>query len=240
MIDYDSVSLRGGRKVNEDFVGGIKLGREGYCFCLADGLGGHGNGDKASKTAVYSMLRYIKKNPSQNLADSFETAQSAVLELQKKTGLGMKTTLTALLISENRVSYGHIGDSRIYFFRGGELISVTKDHSVPQMLVAMGEIKPEDIRFHPDRNRLLSVIGEVWDRPRYSIDATGLELVYGDAFLLCSDGFWEYIVESEMISALKAAKNASEWVDSMRETVEKNSVGADSDNYSAVAVIYGK
>lgn len=74
----------------------------------------------------------------------------------------MKTTMVLLLISGNRAYWGHIGDSRLYYFKKNKMITRTLDHSVPQMLVNTGEIKEKDIRGHEDRSRLLRVVGSPW------------------------------------------------------------------------------
>ena len=147
----------------------------------------------------------------------------------------MKTTLCILHIQDSCASWLHVGDSRIYQFRKGKLIKKTLDHSVPQMLVAQGEIKESQIRFHEDRNRLLRVVGMSEKAPKYDmtqevrIDAT-------TSFLLCSDGFWEYLEEKEMIRLLKNASNPQEWIEKMEEIVMKRGQDKNMDNYSAIAV----
>lgn len=239
MIKYDSISNPGARTVNEDYLGGVKFYGNNYCFCLADGLGGHQCGEEASAAAVGVCLNSMKKK-EYSLERIFTAAQNEVLMLQQTSGLDMKTTMVILTILEDKVSYGHIGDSRVYHFKKGELFYRTKDHSVPQMLVAMGEITADEIRFHPDRNRLLSVIGEVWERPRYTIDALDIPLEEEDSFLLCSDGFWEYIDEKEMIETLKQSTDVKSWLKKMTNIVEMNNMNVNADNYSAIAVMCKK
>ena len=117
----------------------------------------------------------------------------------------MKTTVVMLCVSGNNAYWTHVGDSRLYFFRKGKLVLHTKDHSIPQMLVAAGEIKEKNIRRHPDRNKLLRVMGTDWEEPQYAV-SDPIELQEGDAFLLCSDGFWENIVEKQMQKCLKKQK----------------------------------
>ena len=147
----------------------------------------------------------------------------------------MKTTLVVLLTDGNRMQWAHIGDSRLYYFKGGKLKQRTLDHSVPQMLVAAGEIREEEIRFHPDRNRLLRVMGTEWDSPRYKVEDP-VACSGKDALLLCTDGFWEWIVEKEMRAALKRSKSPAEWLERMEREIRKNGAGKGMDNYSAVAV----
>ena len=101
----------------------------------------------------------------------------------------MKTTLVILHVGEERIWWGHIGDSRLYYFQNRKLQKRTLDHSVPQMLVAAGQLKEKQIRNHPDRNRLLWVLGVDWDSPKYQLaepEARGGR----QAFLVCSVGLW--------------------------------------------------
>ena len=90
-----------------------------------------------------------------------------------------------------------MGDSRFYFFREGRLLLQTEDHSVPGAVARMGQMRYEDVRFSEDRNKLLKVIGNSEGLNMQSIPKE-VELQPGDAFLLCSDGFWEYVYEQEM------------------------------------------
>ena len=101
------------------------------------------------------------------------------------------------------------------------------------------EIKEKDIRSHPDRNRLLRVMGIEWDSPKYKLDES-IEKKEGYAFLLCSDGFWELILEKQMEKQLKKAKTANDWLENMKEIVIKQGRGTDMDNFTAIAVICGK
>lgn len=238
MITYKIISRTGERPVNEDCTGMHQLGQQ-YGFFLADGLGGHGKGEVASKTAVeQAILQFEAGGCSKtSLETIFEAGQAAVLDRQEKEGLkqSMKTTMTALLIDANMIRWGHIGDSRIYYFQNNRLVSRTMDHSVPQMLVAAGEIKEREIRHHPDRNRLLRVMGVEWDRPVYQL-ADPVPRKGKQAFLLCSDGFWELVDEREMTILLKKAKNVDQWLNDMEFLVKKHGAGTNMDNYSAVAV----
>ena len=148
----------------------------------------------------------------------------------------MKTTATLLLIKDNLYRYAHIGDSRIYCFRNNKVLCRTLDHSVPQMLVLAGDIKEKKIRSHPDRNKLLRVMGVEWEGSRYTMSDYE-ELKSGDAFLLCSDGFWEPILEKQMCKTLKKSTDAQNWMDEMTKIIIKNAKDTDMDNFSGIAVI---
>lgn len=110
----------------------------------------------------------------------------------------------------------------------------TRDHSVPQMLVLTGEIKTEEIRSHPDRNKLLRALGD--DRETVKFELTRFDVRAGDAFLLCSDGFWEPVTESEMLALLQSEPTARAWLEKMSRLAAENSGGKAMDNYTAVAV----
>ena len=146
----------------------------------------------------------------------------------------MKTTAVVLCIDE-MIRWCHVGDSRLYYFKKKKLIQRTLDHSVPQMLVYAGEIKEKEIRNHPDRNRLLRVMGMEWTSNSYTL-SDPVEKTGEQAFLLCSDGFWELIVEKEMQKCLKKAKTPEEWLELMKQIILKNGSNRDMDNFSAVAV----
>lgn len=238
MVTYKIISRTGSRPVNEDCVG-MHQKEQCYGFFLADGLGGHGKGDIASKIAVeQAIMQFQAGGASQDaLKVIFEAGQAGILERQRKEGnsQGMKTTLTALLVGPQRIYWGHVGDSRIYHFQNNRLIGRTMDHSVPQMLVAAGEIKETEIRHHPDRNRLLRVMGIEWDRPAYQLSEP-IARKGRQAFLLCSDGFWELVEEKEMVAALKRASGVEQWLEEMETLVKRHGAGTNMDNYSAVAV----
>lgn len=239
MVAYEILSEPGEREYNEDYAGAGQNG-EAFCFVLADGLGGHGGGDEASRMVAEYILNDFEKQgetSEEYLKKCFEESQKLLMEEQEKQNrtYEMKTTLVVLLADEHTLRWGHIGDSRLYFYRNKKLKQRTLDHSVPQMLVAAGEIKEDEIRGHADRNRLLRVMGSEWDHPRYQL-APSVERTGQEAFLLCSDGFWEWIEEKPMQAALKKAGSPAEWLEQMRKTVQKNGAGKGMDNYSAIAV----
>lgn len=243
MLSFDILSKNGEREYNEDYVGAKKR-RESYCFVLADGLGGHGGGDEASRLVSEYILNDFAQHGAVTeayLRKCFEQSQQLLLQEQKKQRrmMEMKTTLTVLLADEDRIQWGHIGDSRIYYFQDKKLKERTLDHSVPQMLVLAGKLKEKQIRGHSDRNRLLRVMGVEWDEPQYEI-AKSLQRMGGEAFLLCSDGFWEWIQEKTMQHLLKKAAGPAEWLEMMEKAVVKQGHGKGMDNYSAIGVLFGK
>ena len=142
----------------------------------------------------------------------------------------------SLVIEGEKIRWGHIGDSRIYYFRKNRYKKRTLDHSVPQMLVLAREIKEKDIRNHPDRNKLLRVMGIEWGYSKYEISQEEKKRE-GLAFLLCSDGFWELIDEKQMVLTLKSSNDAEEWINKMAEIVKASGEGKNMDNYSAITLM---
>ena len=116
-----------------------------------------------------------------------------------------------------------------------KLTSHTLDHSVPQMLVQIGEIEESEIRHHPDRNRLLRTLGTEWNTMKYEL-ASEKTIEKNMSFLLCSDGFWEPIDEAKMEQIFQESQSSEEWLNAMVREVEKNGKNTDADNHSAIAV----
>jgi len=233
-------TILGNREHNEDSATCI-VSNGNYCFVVADGLGGHGKGEIASAKAIEVFEREFHTTPESNecfLNNAFSNTQSEILALQQAQNnkLGMKTTAVCLSIIDSNCQWGHIGDSRLYVFNKNKVKHRTLDHSVPQMLVLSGELKEKHISTHPDRNRLLRVIGVEWDSPRYELSEE-LPLRDYQAFLLCTDGFWEHIEPKKMGGFLKKSKTAEEWLSLMTSEVEKNGTGQDMDNYTAIAIM---
>jgi serine/threonine protein phosphatase PrpC len=239
MVIFGQMTNAGDRENNEDSIGLMET-KTGFLFAVADGLGGHGKGELASSIAVERAIVTFAGEDTftrETLEKCFDSSQKGVLEVQAsdRSARDMKTTLVLLHVGSDTVRWGHIGDTRLYYFLKGKLIERTLDHSVPQMLVASGEIRESQIRRHPDRNRLLRVIGTEWDSPRYQID-NEIPREPGQAFLLCTDGFWEHIVEKKMLHALKHSKSPQEWIDRMTKDVLADGRRDNMDNFSATAV----
>lgn len=233
-ITYAVLTDPGERAVNEDFLD-VSVMQKRLAFILCDGLGGHGNGDVASRFVVGQMKDALEHSVS--VEEAILYAQQELLQKQEREHAGdsMKTTVTCLLLERDTAKFAHVGDSRIYHFEKARYIQRSQDHSVPQMLVNRGEIRDRDIRRHEDRSRLLRVMGTAWDTPKYQV-VDGIKLTKHSSFLLCSDGFWELIEEKMMCKTLKKAESPEEWLAAMKKTVVENGRGTNMDNYSAIAV----
>ncbi|MGN1367595.1 MAG: PP2C family protein-serine/threonine phosphatase [Aristaeellaceae bacterium] len=228
-INYSEYSSIGGRSRNEDMVQ-ITSYPESTVALVADGLGGHGDGDIASRLAVHVISQSLCDGAASRtlMERAIRNANERIL-MRHEMGSDMKTTIAVLWFNEDHVCAAHVGDTRIYQFRNRRIVYQSVDHSVSQIAVTLGEITAEEIRFHQDRNRLTRALGS---RADVRIDIDMLDVQAGDAFLLCSDGFWELVWEREMLEDLSGTSNAEQWLTAMRRRVESR-MASDSDNSTA-------
>jgi len=200
-------------------------------------MGGHRGGSLASQTLLEIAARSWKAckgmpaDPKQFLEDLCQQAHREINQRGRERDLEPHSTVAAVIVRGDRAFWVHVGDSRLYHFRGLELLGRTKDHSVLQILVESGEVAEEDMATHPDQNKLLRSIGGE-DPPRVTHGDGALQPQ--DRFLLCTDGFWERITPEEMALALSAddlegaLNRAADWA------VERN--GPKGDNVAVVAL----
>lgn len=239
--DIASMSERGERENNEDCVA-YTAADAGICAVICDGLGGHDAGEAASKCVCDSVIADFKKAPAGADIDELvctlvQNAQDTLMKLQTELGKHgeMKTTVCCLLLQDGKAAAAYVGDSRIYRLRKNKVLVRSLDHSIPQYLARIGEIRERDIRHHPERNKLLRTMGSEWESPRYermSLDHS----MNGDAFLLCTDGFWEWIEDKEMGVMLRQASCCEEWLDKMKALIYTRARGKNMDNLSAIAL----
>jgi serine/threonine protein phosphatase PrpC len=179
----------------------------GLVFAVADGLGGYGGGEVASGMAVEATLSQAQRSLAGGgrvpgtLRDAFNRANQAILDaaIEGQGGRKMQSTLSALVITPGEAHLGHVGDSRVYRRREGELELLTTDHSQVMELLRMHIITPEQAIEHPARYALTrSVGGDITVRT----EVRNERLDPDDTFLLCSDGLWSNITSSEIAEAL--------------------------------------
>lgn len=236
-IEIEKCSFCGGRDYNEDSVEFFENGSEGLLI-VADGLGGHGGGKIASEKAIEIIGNNLwdhSKNSIQKNSDInkiFAETNNSIIDMQTNS-IKMKTTAVVSLIDKKGYKFAHVGDARAYHFFNQELIRRTIDHSVSQLSVLSGDIKEDEIRFNEDRNRLLKALGSE-NEPTPTIVEGVFDKKGRHAFLLCTDGFWEYIIENEMIIELIKSESPKSWLQNMVRRISKN-VGSNCDNFSAVA-----
>src|SRR5579885_1588764 len=182
-------------------------------FVVADGMGGHANGQDASRLAIQTIVDYMVPMISNNtrydddgylnlLKEGVQHANQAVHHRNMEERADMGTTMTAALVVGNTAYVANVGDSRTYLYREPEgLVKVTRDHSVVASLVDAGIIKPDDIYTHPKRNQIYRSLGE---KPFVEVDTFKVPLQVGDKLLLCSDGLWDMVRDPEIQRLMSA------------------------------------
>lgn len=238
MITIESYSAEGGRAVNEDtcLFGAYD---KNLVFVLADGLGGHGDGKKASETVCRELILCGADNEevtSEKLTEAFDVTNRKLLE-QQENEYHMKTTAVYLCVSAEHAVWAHIGDSRLYHFYNGRLEHYTLDHSIAQVAVSLGEISREEIPKYPGRSKIFHALGTI-DEHLTSVETISLEPGI-HAFLLCTDGVWELLSDEILTALLFRAETAQEWIRLIRQSVEER-MPEKHDNHSAIAVILRK
>jgi len=202
------------RKNNEDFRAVLNVGHD-TVFVIADGMGGHAVGELASRTAVEYVLSALpreletaknKKEIEDVLHLIIEKANVRVYleSLDNKEFQGMGTTLTIAVLRDWRLYVSHIGDCRVYLMHGSTLDRLTVDHTLVQELVDSGSITEEEAMTHPKRHVLLKSLGvnEYMSPDTYSFDISE-----GDLILMCTDGLYGYVEETEIRTILRRHKD---------------------------------
>lgn len=221
----------GGRDNQED--GLVILGETGakpVLLAVADGAGGHADGEKASKTALDRLRQAFVQMP-QNLAAARDWMRQAIIAADRDVAAlgGARTTVVIVWLGAGKGLVGHVGDSRLYHFRSGKLGFRTRDHSVVQLLLDMARLQESEIADHPDRSRLTKALGSG------DIDAPEMaefDLAAGDGLVLCSDGVWEPLAADELEIALRAPALDREAERLVRQAVQRG--GSDADNATII------
>ncbi|GCE27094.1 hypothetical protein KDA_25780 [Dictyobacter alpinus] len=181
-------------------------------FVVADGMGGHANGEDASRLAIQTIVNYMLPKISGQalrqsnayeklLIDGVQEANLAVHQNNLQKNADMGTTITATLVVDGMAYIVNVGDSRTYLYRpAAGLRKVTLDHSVVASLVEAGIIKPDDIYTHPKRNQIYRSLGE---KPAIEIDSFKEALQPGDKIVLCSDGLWDMVRDPKIEAVVK-------------------------------------
>ncbi len=227
-LDYAALSDVGRvRKDNQD------SGYAGpWLLTVCDGVGGAARGDIASSTAVGQLLR-LDDSPTEDLlgavAGAIHRAHDRIGELvdEDPSINGTSTTMTVALFDGQRVGIGHVGDSRAYLFRSGELSQLTKDHTFVQSLIDEGRITEEESRVHPHRNLILRAVDGVHETEP---DLFLVELAPGDRLFLCSDGASGVLDDTRMADILASGSPDYATVEMVRASLEAGS----SDNVTCV------
>jgi PPM family protein phosphatase len=194
------------RRANED-----SLLARAPLFVVADGMGGAQAGEVASRLAVESFQGGLQgaAEPEAALAELTREANSRIHELSHSHAeqAGMGTTLTAVYVGERDVSIAHVGDSRAYRFRDGELLRLTDDHSLVDELLRQGRLTPEEAVEHPQRSVITRALGPEGD---VEVDTRSYSARDGDVYLLCSDGLTTMVAETQLGELLRTHETLRE------------------------------
>ena len=165
-------------------------------YAVADGMGGHRGGEVASSLALETVQGMLERQEG-SLAEQVAEANRAVFDRSQndRRVSGMGTTLTAAQVDGSRVHLAHVGDSRAYLLRGGELAQITEDHTLVHRMVMEGEISEEEAETHPHRSILTRALGV---DQNIQVDEGDLEVAPGDRLLLCTDGLTGMVPEGQI------------------------------------------
>jgi len=234
----------GGRRVNQDRIGHWSTSKC-LLMAVADGLGGHPNGEVAAEIAVQILGMAFEREARPRISDphaflfrAIGAAHAAILREAERRELSdtPRTVLVASVIQDGMAYWTHVGDSRLYLVRNGRILHRTRDHTVVQELVDSGRIREEAALSHPERNRLLQCLGG-FAAPRPD-PTTSTRLARNDIVLLCSDGFWNPLTQRQLLHALMTRELPAA-VAELAELAERRA-GPSSDNVSVVAMSWGE
>lgn len=223
------------RSFNQDAIG---IDIESGLFVVADGMGGHAGGEIASRVVIASIKEYITSSPysyrerTNGLIEGIQEANTQIFQIAstdiEKRGMG--STVTALLIGWGKYFIAHVGDSRAYLIRGGEITQITRDHSFVQQLVDSGIINSNEARNHERRNEITRAVGIA---PDIEIDTYEGGFRETDSILLCSDGLWGVLSDKEVLNTVVNSKDPQDACDRLIELANNN---GGPDNISAILV----
>src|ERR687885_2081267 len=217
------------RRRNEDaFV------KEPPLFAVADGMGGAQAGEIASKLAAAALEEsdHGQFRGEEGVAALIQEANRRVYERSNEDAAasGMGTTMTVALVEDGRVRIGHVGDSRAYLIRDGELSQLTDDHSLVGELVRSGKLAPEEADTHPQRSVITRVLGT---DPDVDVDTSTIETRSGDLFLLCSDGLYSMVGNERILELVE--RNRRDLDAAAKALVAAANKGGGDDNITVVA-----
>lgn len=226
MKSYCATDVGQKRKINQDSVFATEeaVGSLPNLFVVADGMGGHNAGDFASRFAVNSITEYIResseKNPVRLLQDAIGSANAGIIAeaAEHEELFGMGTTVVAATIEDRYAYIANVGDSRLYLMDDG-LRQITRDHSLVEEMVRLGEITEEDAKHHPDKNIITRALGTV---PDLEIDFFDLKLEPGSQILMCSDGLTNMVDDAQIEDVLRRPYSPKEKAMKLIEMANEN------------------
>jgi serine/threonine protein phosphatase PrpC len=233
-------SRKGGRLVNQDRMGYLYT-RKSLLMMVADGMGGHARGEVAAETTLQTMAAIYQRDakpllpdPARFLEQSIQAAHRELHRYRAENRLpeAPRTTLVACVVQDGIATWAHVGDSRLYLLRGGQIAHRTLDHSRVHHLISAGLIRPEDAKDHPERNRIFNCIG-AFVSPNVEI-AQRVALRAGDTLLLCTDGLWGTLADRDIAEVFTRATVMRAVPELMNKAIAES--GPEPDNCTAIAM----
>ena len=239
-LEIAKLSEAGGRKINEDACDYLSDSNV-TCCVLSDGVGGYAGGDVASRLVTEYACKLFARQPdcsSKAIELVFQGVDEALIrEQQRDRALAKMRATGVILIIDSmncKAIWGHIGDSRLYCFRSGSTVFRTRDHSIVQNMIDTGYLSSSEIRSSPVRNQLYAALGNN-NLEELDLLQEPISVQCSDAFLICSDGLWQYVEDHEMVSMIESVSSAAEWLKNLEKLVLSRG-DITQDNYSAIAV----
>ena len=205
--EVTDAGLHPDKQVNEDLLGKSAT-KYGSLFVVCDGMGGHAGGQLASRTAVAILCDEVERSPEglvprDVLATAIQRAARAVFEVgSEEAQLRPGSTLVAVLVHTRGAEVAHVGDSRAYLLRQGQIARLTQDHSVVRVMVERGEITEEEAVDHPDANQITRALGMAAE-VEAELRPEPLVLMAGDVLMLCTDGLTDLATDDEIRQILE-------------------------------------
>ena len=235
-------SRQGDRKGNEDRIG-YSYNRDVLLMVVADGMGGHQDGEVAAEIAVTEITRRFQqearnklRKPFDFLVSAIQSAHRAIVSHAVEQNLleCPRTTCVACVVQNGYAFWAHAGDSRLYVFRRGEMVARTQDHSKIQQMIDAGTITVEQASRHPDRNKIYSCLGGVVP-PQIDIGRE-VKLDIGDTIMLSTDGFWAQIPPT-ILGNMLTKQTVGALMPGLLTEAHRRALG-ESDNLTVVAMTW--
>lgn len=228
----------GGREEQQDRIATFSTpDNQQHLLVAADGMGGHQGGSLASemviKTAEQAWQEFTDEDIPQFLQNIIEQAHENINLIGEQNNISPRSTCVLAYIKDQYIWWAHLGDSRLYHFRGTKLLQRTKDHSIVQLLYELGRIKEQEMATHPDQGSLLKGLGG--EDEDIQADFGEAKLHPGDSIVLCTDGFWEHITTEQLTTSLQQTnKPLKQRIQQLVKQALENG-GAEGDNISIIA-----
>jgi serine/threonine protein phosphatase PrpC len=234
---YFVVTGNGDRDHNEDFFGHAVNG-DTLTFVVSDGVGGQAGGSAASRLVVDLVRNQALSFDREEMLRGYDAIEQEIRRRQESSReyekMGATVAELRIDVVRQMALWGHFGDSRVYWFRNKEILSVTNDHSVVKSLVTAGLISELDATNHSKKNILLGAFGITADIAP-EVSETPAYLAEGDAFLLCTDGLWNYVPDDQIVKILSQSGDVASWVKALESRV-RQAPFSNKDNYTILGV----